>query len=87
MINIKTDVKIKKEAQKIAKQMGLPLSAIINAQLRQLIAVRRVVFDAPSVVRPHIARQLERDSKEMDSHPERYKAFASIEDLMKDLES
>lgn len=85
MINIKTDVKIKKEAQKIAKQMGLPLSTIINAQLRRLIEERRAVFDAPYVVKPHIARELEKESAYMDAHPEEFKAYTSVEDLMADL--
>jgi len=37
VINIKTDTKIKKEAKKVASEMGLTLSAVINAQLRQFV--------------------------------------------------
>lgn len=46
MINIKTDKEVKKEAQKIAKDLGLPLSTIINASLKQLIKNRGIYFSA-----------------------------------------
>lgn len=87
MINIKTDVKIKKEAQKIAKQMGIPLSAIINSQLRQLVVDRRATFEAPYKLRPHVVRQLEKASEEMDAHPERYKSYTNVEDFIAHLDS
>jgi DNA-damage-inducible protein J len=52
VINIKTDVKVKKEAQKITADLGLSLSAAINGFLRQLIRDKAVLFtlneDAPS---------------------------------------
>ena len=52
VINIKTDIKIKKEAQKIAADLGLSLSGAINGFLKQLIRNKAVVFtlneDAPS---------------------------------------
>ena len=37
VINIKTDLKVKKEAQKTAKELGLSLSAVLNAYLRQFV--------------------------------------------------
>jgi DNA-damage-inducible protein J len=44
VINIKTDIKIKKEAQKIAADLGLSLSGAINGFLRQLIRNKTVLF-------------------------------------------
>ncbi|MDP3900472.1 MAG: type II toxin-antitoxin system RelB/DinJ family antitoxin [bacterium] len=44
VINIKTDPKIKKEAQKIASDLGLSLSGAINGFLKQLIRTKTVVF-------------------------------------------
>jgi len=37
VINIKTDAKVKKEAQKVASDLGLTLSGAINGFLKQLI--------------------------------------------------
>lgn len=45
----KTDKRLKEEAQTIVHAMGIPLSAYLNAQLRQLVNSRRVIFDAPEI--------------------------------------
>lgn len=44
VINIKTDIKVKKEAQKIAADLGLSLSGAINGFLKQLIRNKAVLF-------------------------------------------
>ena len=43
--NIKTEEYTKRRAQKIAKELGLSLSSLLNAYLKQLVRVRRVEFD------------------------------------------
>lgn len=52
VINIKTNIKTKKEAQKIAADLGLSLSGVINGFLKQLIRNKAVMFtlneDTPS---------------------------------------
>ncbi|MBN2853918.1 type II toxin-antitoxin system RelB/DinJ family antitoxin [Patescibacteria group bacterium] len=44
VINIKTDIKIKKQAQKVSADLGLSLSGAINAFLRQMIRDKKVYF-------------------------------------------
>ena len=52
IINIKTDIEVKKEAQKIVADLGLSLSGAINGFLKQLIRNKAVLFtlneDMPS---------------------------------------
>ena len=60
VINIKTDQKIKNEAKKIAEEMGLSLSAVINAQLRQLVREQEIRFS----VAPNTTSYLENIAKE-----------------------
>lgn len=45
-INIKTEPRIKAEAQKTAKEIGINLSSIINAFLRQFIKTKTITFSA-----------------------------------------
>lgn len=45
VINIKTDESVKKQAQKIASEMGLSLSAILKAYLMQFIRTKRLNID------------------------------------------
>ncbi|MFH1192084.1 MAG: type II toxin-antitoxin system RelB/DinJ family antitoxin [bacterium] len=44
IVNIKTDPKVKKEAQKVAADLGLTLSGVINGFLKQFIRTKTVVF-------------------------------------------
>jgi antitoxin component of RelBE/YafQ-DinJ toxin-antitoxin module len=44
-LTIKIDLDIKQQAQKLAKSLGLSLSTIIENQLKEVIRVRRVVFE------------------------------------------
>ncbi|MFA7308629.1 MAG: type II toxin-antitoxin system RelB/DinJ family antitoxin [Patescibacteria group bacterium] len=41
-ISFKTDERVKKEAQKLAKEMGLTLSKVLNVLLRQFISDKEI---------------------------------------------
>jgi len=56
VINIKTDKDVKKNAQKVAEDLGFSLSAIINAYLRQFVRNREVYFG----LIPHMSPELEK---------------------------
>ena len=47
VINIKTDKNLKKDAQTLAKNFGLPLSTIVNTYLREFVREKRIVFSEP----------------------------------------
>lgn len=44
VVNVKVDPKVKKDAQKIAGELGFSLSALVKAYLRQLIKTKKVSF-------------------------------------------
>lgn len=46
VINIKTDWEVKKTAQELAKELGLSLSAIVNAYLKQFVRTKEVYFSS-----------------------------------------
>ncbi len=45
IVNFKADEKVKKEAQKIAKEMGVSLSAILNMFMAQFVRDRKLNID------------------------------------------
>ena len=47
LISIKTDVDVKRGIKKIAEEIGVPLSTIINAYFKQLLRERRINFMLP----------------------------------------
>lgn len=44
VVNVKVDPKVKKQAQKVAEELGLSLSALINGYLKRLIRTKTVTF-------------------------------------------
>lgn len=55
-IHVKTDRRVKAHAQEVAERLGLSLSAIVNAYLRQLIRTGEVRFTTA----PRMTSELER---------------------------
>ena len=67
MLNIKTDVKLKKAAQAQAKALGLPLSAILNNYLRTFVIDGRVTFEEPLIPNKKTAKILDEAIRDIES--------------------
>jgi addiction module RelB/DinJ family antitoxin len=52
VINIKTDKKTKDQAKKLAEELGLNLSSVINGCLRSFVIKRKITFDANPAEEP-----------------------------------
>jgi len=72
-IYIKTEPQLKAKAQKVASQLGLSLSALINAWLKQLIKTKTVTFSSydeyPNEATRKILRQAELNWKKGNHSP------------------
>ena len=55
VINIKTDRDVKRGAQKVAEELGLSLSTVINAYLRQFVRNKEIHLSTA----PHMSPELE----------------------------
>lgn len=63
-INIKVDPKTKRQMQKFAADLGLPVSAILNAQIKQMLRDRTVSLTTelePTPYLENVMRQVEQD--------------------------
>ncbi len=58
VIYIKADKEVKTNAQKIARELGLSLSDVLNASLRNFIRTREVRFSAIPQMTPEFERLL-----------------------------
>ena len=67
IINIKTNPKVKANAQKVAKNLGFSLSALINGYLKQLVKTKTAHFslseNTPSEYMLNALKESERDIK------------------------
>jgi addiction module RelB/DinJ family antitoxin len=64
---IKTDKEVKMQAQKTAKELGLPLSTLINAYLKQFIVTKEAHFSILPKITPRLERlirQVRKDAKQ-----------------------
>ena len=87
VINIKTDKVLKKDAQKMAKNFGLPLSAIVNAYLREFVRERRIVFSEPPMPNAKTRKILDRAIADIKARRNLVGPFESAEDMDKFLDS
>lgn len=44
VINFKVDKEVKEEAQRLARDLGVPLSTLVNAQIKQMLRSRTVTL-------------------------------------------
>lgn len=86
VITTKVDPKVKKEAQKTAEELGMPLSVVIKAFLKHFVRTKSVEFSArdeePNEYLKSVMRQAEENYKKGNVSP----AFKSTKDAVKYLE-
>ncbi len=81
LISIKADVDVKRRAQKAAKELGLPLSTIVNAYLKQFGREQRVNFAVPLRPNKKTAELLRRVSKDFRNGKNISPAFSTAEEM------
>lgn len=64
LLNIKVDKAEKEKAKQIAAEMGVPLSTVINAQLREFIRTREFSVRLEPALKPEVEKELLRLSRE-----------------------
>lgn len=62
ILNVKTDVDVKKQAQQIAREIGVPLSTVVNAYLKEFVRERSVKFSLDPEPRQEVAHVLKKAS-------------------------
>lgn len=84
ILNVKVDKEEKEKAKKIAAQMGVPLSTIINAHLREFIRTRKFSISLEPRLKPEIEKELLKISKEWhDGRKENFIVAKSAEETIK----
>jgi len=48
-LSVKVDKKVRDDARKVAKKLGIPLSMVVNQQLKQFALDRRIEFSEPLI--------------------------------------
>lgn len=82
VINIKTQPEVKAQAQRVARDLGLSLSSLINAFLKQFVKTKKVTFSLDEEPSPYLVKILKKADKDIKAgrvSP----AFDDVEDAIK----
>ena len=63
VISVKVDKDVRDKARKTAQRMGIPLSMVVNRQLKQFIEDQRIEFRAPLVPNAKTRKRFEQECK------------------------
>ena len=87
IINIKADREVKNQAKEVARAMGLPLSSIVNAFLKEFINERRVEFFAPLQPSKKLQVILRKSKRDLKKGKNLEGPFSSASEMIKSLNS
>ncbi len=86
-LNVRVDMALKQESDTLFKSLGLNMSTAINMFLTKCVKTSSIPF---KIEEPKPSKELKKALKEVDyimKHPEKYKAYNSVEELFEELDS
>lgn len=82
MLNIKIEKDLKTKAQKVAKDMGLPLSSILNRYIKEFVQEKRVEFKESYVPNAKTAKLLDKIDRDIKEGKNLSPTFTNVEDAI-----
>lgn len=87
VIHIKADKEVKENAQKAAKDLGLTLSDVINASLRNFIRTREIIFSDIPQMTPELEKLLGKVEEDIKKGRNLSPAFKNAKEMNEYLDS
>ncbi len=87
VIYIKADKEVKENAQKAARDLGLSLSDVINASLRNFIRTRQVIFSNIPIMTPELEKLLDKVENDIQHNRNLVGPFSSASEMDEYLDS
>ena len=87
VIHIKADKEVKENAAKAARDLGLSLSDVINASLRNFIRTRKIVFSDTPQMTPELEKLLDKVEEDIKHNRNLIGPFKTPEEMDKLLDS
>lgn len=84
-LTMRIDGNLKHEAEEVCADIGMNLSTAMTIFLKRL--VRDSAFPFPLTAMPAETRHALAESRDIMAHPEKYKGYTDIDDLMRDLDA
>lgn len=87
MLHIRVKPDIKQEAEDILHNLGMTTTEAVNIYLKQIILNCGLPFKVRTPKFSDDLLEAIEEAEKMEKHPENYKKFHSVKELMEDLES
>lgn len=87
VLNIKTDKDVKERAQELAKYLGIPLSTVVNAYLKEFVHSGEFRLSREPELRPEVKRELGKIHKDVVARKNLSPTFTNAEDAIAWLEA
>lgn len=82
VLNIKTDVEVKDRAKNLADHLGIPLSTVVNAYLKEFINSGSFTVAREPKLKPSVRDTLNKQIKEVNKGKNISSHFSSHKDAM-----
>ena len=79
ILNIKTDPDIKQQIQEFAAELGVPVSVIMNAQIKQMLRDRKIVLSTQLEPTPYLVKIMEQVEEDLKANRNMTKAMNTKE--------
>lgn len=80
VLNIKLDPDLKRQAQAAAKAIGLPISTVVAAGLREFVRTRSITLSDPPKLKPEVEAELLKISADAKKGINVSPAFDNLDD-------
>ena len=82
VLNVKIDDKLKKDAQEAAKAIGLPISTIVSASLREFVRTRSITISDTPRLKPEVEAELLALDKNIKNRKDLSPVFSGVDDAI-----
>ncbi len=80
VLNVKIDKDLKEQAQATAKSMGLPVSIVVSASLKEFVKTRSITINDEGELKPEVIKELLQISKDAKAGKNISPEFDNLED-------
>ena len=87
VLNVKTDKDVKERAQQLAKHLGIPLSTVVNAQLKAFVDSGEFKLVREPGLSPKVRSELEKQITDLKNNKNVSPKFSNVSDAVSWLNS
>lgn len=87
ILNIKTDPSTKLQIQEFAAELGVPVSVIMNAQIKQMLRDRKIILSTELEPTPYLVTIMKQVEKDLKTGRNMSPGFSNAKDAINYLKS